>query len=98
MSGRELMFCASSARCNAARMVEKGTLFFCSQHRDEEAAALEASAGNPDAPTEEFTPGMTVLAKDRRNHGLVLAVDGNMATVRFGSTEVQLSTAWLEKA
>jgi hypothetical protein len=47
---------------------------------------------------------MTVLAKDRRNHGVVLAVEGTMATVRFvdrdrgTTTEVKLSTAWLEKA
>jgi hypothetical protein len=104
MSGRELMFCASSARCNAARMVEKGTLFYCSQHRSEEAVASEATAGGPDAPLEDLEPGMTVLAKDRRNHGVVLAVEGTMATVRFAdhdrgtTTEVKLSTAWLEKA
>lgn len=104
MNGRELMFCASSARCNAARMVEKGTLFYCSQHRHEQAGALAAKGPDADLGPDDLEPGMTVLAKDRRNHGVVLAVDGTNATVRFvdrergTTTEVTLSTAWLEKA
>lgn len=91
MTERELVFCASSSRCSTARVVEKGTIFYCKTHEAE-------SRAEPGA----IGPGDRVLAKDRRNRGVVLRVDGSRATVRFdgleqGPVEVVLSTAWLEK-
>ncbi|MDA8045131.1 MAG: hypothetical protein M0Z30_07840 [Actinomycetota bacterium] len=92
---RELVFCASSSYCNTARMVEKGTVFFCKQHQNE----LEAAAAST-----RIGPGTHVIAKDRRNHGVVVDVDGGTATVRFHNpvldtdTVVQMSIAWLEVA
>ncbi|HET9075646.1 MAG TPA: hypothetical protein VFN68_01825 [Acidimicrobiales bacterium] len=93
MTERELVFCASSSRCSTARLVEKGTVFYCKAHWSES----QAEPGS-------IRPGDAVLAKDRRNRGVVLSVEGAQATVRFDPTErsaaaeVVMSTAWLEKA
>jgi len=93
MTERELVFCASSSRCSTARLVEKGTVFYCKVHHGES----QAEPGG-------FTPGDVVLAKDRRNRGVVLSVDGSQATVLFdptersAATEVVMSMAWLERA
>jgi hypothetical protein len=96
MNNRDLVFCASSTDCRVARLVERGTVFFCHRHQDEETAAAEA------AVRDGIIPGAVVVAKDRRNQGVVVAVNGTTATVRFDdkargtSIEVDMSTAWLE--
>lgn len=93
MNSRELVFCASTTDCSTARVVEKGTVFYCKKHTAE---AQESS--------DTIQAGDRVLAKDRRNYGTVLSVEGSNATVLFESadrtttTEVTLATRWLEKA
>ena len=92
---RELVFCASQSQCTTARIIEKGTVFFCKEHYAEEAALLEKAG-------EGLAPGVAVIAKDRRNRGIVQSVSGTTAVVRFDRSgnpiDVEMSVAWLEKA
>lgn len=88
MTERELVFCASSTRCTTARLVAKGAIFYCREHRLEQ-----------DMVSDPVRAGDEVVAKDRRNRGTVVAVTGSTATVRFdnAAAEVVLALAWLER-
>lgn len=97
MNNRELVFCAGSGSCSTARLVEKGTTFFCKTHRVDEQVQSHRDHTLP------IRAGDRVLAKDRRNYGVVIGMDESIATVRFdtqprGTVDVQLSVSWLERA